>query len=85
MSDTQLVSQAIRGETRWVLNMDAYKRQTQAKGAVTPAQMREVAGLSRSTEHRWKHGITTPDWDKAREVASNLELDVSELIVEVAA
>lgn len=85
MSDTRLEQRAAKGDTRWVLNLDLYKQRTSAKGAETAEQRRVVAGLSRSTEHRWKRGITVPDWEKAREVAKRLNVGVHELIVEVAA
>lgn len=85
MSDTQVASQVAKSDTRWILNEDLYRQQTGAKGAVTPTQRRKVAGLSRSTEYRWKNGTTVPDWQKARKVAALLDVDVNELIVEVAA
>lgn len=85
MSDTQMARSAIRSDTRWVLNLAVYRERTGAKGAITAQQRRQIAGLSRSTEMRWKRGSTVPDWEKATEVARNLGVSVSELIVQVAA
>jgi len=73
------------GDTRWVLNLDLYRSRTSALGATTAEQRRQKAGISRSTEHRWRHGRTAPDWDKAQEVADRLGVARDELIVRVAA
>jgi len=84
MDDTLTVAVGRTGETRFVLNLGVYRERAAAKGATTAEQARAIAGISRSTEYRWKRGVSQPNWPKARKAAQRLGTTEKELFAEVA-
>ena len=85
MSDTlERVVGRISG-TRFVLNLSTYRELAAKKGAHTAEERRELAGISRSTEYRWRKGTFAPNWRVADQVARRLGTTPRELFAEVSA
>lgn len=86
MHDTLTANAGRASDTRVVLNLPVYHRLAAAKGANDAETRREVAGISRSTEWRWKRGVTDPSGRLARDFARRLDATpADQLFVEVAA
>lgn len=84
MSDTLDLEEGRTIGTRIVLDVAHYMERTTALGAKTREERRQIAGLSRPTEHRWLKGKSVPNWRRARMVADRLQTTEDRLFVEVA-
>jgi len=85
MTETRGTFKGFVDETsRVVLNEEVFRRQTGALGARTDVERCRVAGISKPTLHRWRHGSVTPSYDRLLRMARRLDVRVDELTREVA-
>lgn len=85
MTQTRGTFQSAKHETsRLILNEEVFRRRTRALGARTDVERCAVAGISKASLHRWRHGSVTPSYNLLRGMARRLEVRVDELTVEVA-
>lgn len=85
MTQTRGAIQSAEHETsRLILNEEVFRRRTRALGARTDVERCAVAGISKASLHRWRHGSVTPSYNLLRGMARRLEVRVDELTVEVA-
>lgn len=70
--------------SRVVLNEDVFRTRTRVLGARTDRERAAVAGISRASLHRWRTGAVTPSFDALRHVAQRLDVEVHQLVREVA-
>ena len=67
-----------------VLNGDVIRRRARALGARTDRECCDLLDISRATFHRWRRGRATPPYDRLRGMARRLDLQVEDLLMEVA-
>lgn len=84
MSDTLETSTDVVRDTTLRLNWEFYTQQAKARGARRAEARRELTGLSRSTENRWRRGKGIR-LEKAHEMAQKLDTPWAKLFVEVKA
>jgi transcriptional regulator with XRE-family HTH domain len=77
MSET---STADLASERVVLNDIAFRAGTSALGARTDRERCAVAGISKSSLHRWRAGTVVPSLRVLRRVAKRLRVPVEDLI-----
>lgn len=70
--------------SRIVLNEDVFRRRCRALGARTDLERCAVAGISKASLHRWRHGSVTPSYQRLLRMARRLDVRVEELTREVA-
>ncbi|WP_092550633.1 helix-turn-helix domain-containing protein [Actinoplanes derwentensis] len=85
MTDTGRTFQGPGDDTsrKLVLNEELFRRRTQALGARTDRERCTIAGISKASLHRWRHGSVTPSYTLLRQMARRLNVPVVELTVEV--
>lgn len=84
MGEARNRSTGFRSDTsRVVLNEDVFRTRTRALGARTDRERCAVAGISRSSLHRWRQGSVTPSLTALREVAHRLAVKLDQLVSEV--
>jgi transcriptional regulator with XRE-family HTH domain len=72
-------------QRRYILNEPAFRERCAALGAHTDQECCKVAGISRATLNRWRHGVINPSIPLMHEMSKRLGAPRERLLPEVIA